>query len=256
MEHNGVITVDGVTVTKVEVEESTALAPRDVIPLPLSRADSVRLVNKLTTMKEAERLEAQEHVGIKYQVNFTTGQVAKLFGVAPRTVSKWCDNGLLECFRIPNKNFIGTDRGKDRRIPLSGIIKFCRENKYPLPKVLEKNHASDIIVHGVSYVVIDHLKAYIIDKKLVTLKSAFDAGVYIAQSMSTQVDSAIIGDMDGFANAVYIANQIAESQKLASIVILSDCPDPIHMNLLNPRVRVVPLTGVDMKSLLLNLKGS
>ena len=32
---------------------------------------------------------------------FTTGQVAKICKVAPRTVSKWFDSGRLKGYRIP-----------------------------------------------------------------------------------------------------------------------------------------------------------
>ncbi len=54
----------------------------------------------------------------------TTGQVAKLCNVAPRTVSKWFDQGHLRGYRIPGS--------KDRRIPLDQLIKFMRENGMPL----------------------------------------------------------------------------------------------------------------------------
>ena len=40
---------------------------------------------------------------------FTTGQVAKICKVAPRTVSKWFDSGRLRGYRIPGS--------QDRRIP-------------------------------------------------------------------------------------------------------------------------------------------
>ena len=54
---------------------------------------------------------------------FTTGDVAKHAGVAPRTVSMWCDTGRLASYRIPG--------GKDRRIPREGYISFLKENGMP-----------------------------------------------------------------------------------------------------------------------------
>ncbi len=54
----------------------------------------------------------------------TTGQVAKICNVAPRTVSKWFDNGQLRGYRIPGS--------KDRRIPLSQLIRFMRAYDMPL----------------------------------------------------------------------------------------------------------------------------
>jgi len=54
----------------------------------------------------------------------TTGQVAKICNVAPRTVSKWFDTGQLRGYRIPGS--------KDRRIPLSQLMRFMRANGIPL----------------------------------------------------------------------------------------------------------------------------
>jgi excisionase family DNA binding protein len=54
----------------------------------------------------------------------TTGEVAKICNVAPRTVSKWFDSGQLKGYRIPGS--------KDRRIPLNGLIKFMKQHSIPL----------------------------------------------------------------------------------------------------------------------------
>lgn len=54
----------------------------------------------------------------------TTGQVAKICNVAPRTVSKWFDSGQLKGYRIPGS--------KDRRIPLEQLIRFMKAHGMPL----------------------------------------------------------------------------------------------------------------------------
>lgn len=54
----------------------------------------------------------------------TTGEVAKICNVAPRTVSKWFDSGSLRGYRIPGS--------KDRRIPVSELIKFMRAHGIPM----------------------------------------------------------------------------------------------------------------------------
>jgi excisionase family DNA binding protein len=54
----------------------------------------------------------------------TTGQVAKICNVAPRTVSKWFDSGQLRGYRIPGS--------KDRRIPLDHLIRFMKAHGIPL----------------------------------------------------------------------------------------------------------------------------
>ena len=53
----------------------------------------------------------------------TTGDVAKICNVAPRTVSKWFDSGRLKGYRIPGS--------KDRRIPVSELIRFMKMHNMP-----------------------------------------------------------------------------------------------------------------------------
>jgi excisionase family DNA binding protein len=54
----------------------------------------------------------------------TTGEVARICKVAPRTVSKWVDTGQLRGYRIPGS--------RDRRIPLQQLIRFMRAHGMPL----------------------------------------------------------------------------------------------------------------------------
>ena len=49
---------------------------------------------------------------------FTTGQVAKICQVAPRTVSKWFDSGRLKGYRIPGSQDRRIPRESRRRLPL------------------------------------------------------------------------------------------------------------------------------------------
>lgn len=57
----------------------------------------------------------------------TTGEVAKICNVAPRTVSKWFDSGALKGYRIPGS--------KDRRIPVSQLVRFMKEHGIPFDGV-------------------------------------------------------------------------------------------------------------------------
>jgi len=54
----------------------------------------------------------------------TTGEVARICHVAPRTVSKWFDTGKLRGYRIPGS--------RDRRIPLQQLLAFMRAHSIPL----------------------------------------------------------------------------------------------------------------------------
>ncbi|MBN1796834.1 MAG: helix-turn-helix domain-containing protein [Sedimentisphaerales bacterium] len=53
----------------------------------------------------------------------TTGDVAKICNVAPRTVSKWFDSGQLKGYRIPGS--------RDRRIPMNELVRFMRQHGMP-----------------------------------------------------------------------------------------------------------------------------
>lgn len=57
----------------------------------------------------------------------TTGDVAKICNVAPRTVSKWFDRGELKGYRIPGS--------KDRRIPVSELIRFMKVHNMPATEI-------------------------------------------------------------------------------------------------------------------------
>ena len=54
----------------------------------------------------------------------TTGEVAKICNVAPRTVSKWFDSGQLRGYRIPGS--------KDRRIPFNALVRFMKQHNIPM----------------------------------------------------------------------------------------------------------------------------
>ena len=74
----------------------------------------------------------------------TTGEVAKICNVAPRTVSKWFDSGQLRGYRIPGS--------KDRRIPLNALIRFMKDHHIPL-EGLQSGQTRVLIVDDESEIV-------------------------------------------------------------------------------------------------------
>lgn len=56
---------------------------------------------------------------------FTTGRIAKVCKVAPRTVAKWIDSGLLPGYRLPGCT--------DRRVVGADLVPFLREHGVPIP---------------------------------------------------------------------------------------------------------------------------
>jgi excisionase family DNA binding protein len=68
----------------------------------------------------------------------TTGEVARICKVAPRTVTKWFDSGQLRGYRIPGS--------KDRRIPVTQLMRFMRQNNMPLDGMLHFTKTRILIV--------------------------------------------------------------------------------------------------------------
>src|SRR6185437_10875939 len=86
---------------------------------PLRACDGLLLVAKGRRRYRGENAMSST----KVKDVLTTGEVAKICNVAPRTVSKWFDSGALHGYRIPSK---------DRRIPLNQLIRFMKQHNMPL----------------------------------------------------------------------------------------------------------------------------
>jgi excisionase family DNA binding protein len=100
----------------------------------------------------------------------TTGEVAKVCNVAPRTVSKWFDSGQLHGYRIPGS--------KDRRIPLNSLIRFMKMHSIPLDG-LQSGHTRVLIVDDESEIV-DVLQKVLTEQahyEVHTAHSGFEAGL-------------------------------------------------------------------------------
>lgn len=100
----------------------------------------------------------------------TTGEVAKICNVAPRTVSKWFDSGALKGYRIPGS--------RDRRIPSGELMKFMRAHGIPL-EGMTSGRTRVLIVDGEREVV-DTLQRILTEQtsyEIRTATSAFSAGM-------------------------------------------------------------------------------
>jgi excisionase family DNA binding protein len=102
----------------------------------------------------------------------TTGDVAKICNVAPRTVSKWFDSGQLKGYRIPGS--------KDRRIPLPELLRFMKANNMPT-EALPAGKIRILVVDGSEHPATDLLE---------TLKARGSYEVQLARS-SFEVGAAI-----------------------------------------------------------------
>ncbi|MDM8007361.1 MAG: response regulator [Phycisphaerae bacterium] len=105
----------------------------------------------------------------------TTGDVARICNVAPRTVSKWFDTGQLRGYRIPGS--------KDRRIPVPQLIRFMKAHGIPLDQ-LETGRPRILIVDADADLarLLEKTLEERFDYEVVVAASAFEAGAMMEQS--------------------------------------------------------------------------
>jgi len=117
-------------------------------------------------------------MGRKYKRRdiLTTGDVAKICKVAPRTVSKWFDSGQLRGYRIPGS--------KDRRIPLEQLIRFMKAHGMPL-EGLETGQTRVLILESDSDLaeVLQKSLSEQAEYEVKTAGSAFEAGAIVVEFM-------------------------------------------------------------------------
>ncbi|MCS7167639.1 MAG: response regulator [Gemmatales bacterium] len=152
---------------------------------------------------------------------FTTGQVAKICKVAPRTVSKWFDSGRLRGYRIPGS--------QDRRIPRESLIRFLKEHGMPLGE-LEEELWHKILILGAEDLLIQRLKELLPeaeDFRIRVANSGFEAGI-LAESFHP--DTLIIDLAMGRSEAIQIAQNLRRNDEFRDTYIialaLEDEPNP------------------------------
>ena len=141
----------------------------------------------------------------------TTGDVAKICHVAPRTVSKWFDNGQLRGYRIPGS--------KDRRIPVGELIRFMKIHNMP---------TSELAVGKIRVLIADSnfkmasTLADILQSKadyeVQIVQSNFETGSVI-QKFTPHV--LLIGLLSEGINAAAVCKGIRENEDLRTIKIIA-----------------------------------
>jgi excisionase family DNA binding protein len=112
---------------------------------------------------------------LKMKDVLTTGEVAKICNVAPRTVSKWFDSGTLVGYRIPGS--------KDRRIPLAQLIKFMKHHGMPLNGLM--TGATRVMIVDDEADIVEVLEKILEDEakyEVEVAKSGFMAGITAEKS--------------------------------------------------------------------------
>ncbi len=141
---------------------------------------------------------------------FTTGQVAKICKVAPRTVSKWFDSGRLKGYRIPGS--------QDRRIPREHLIRFLKEHGMPLGE-LEDEAMGKVLLVGADSQVQAGLRELMPseDYKIESAQSGFEAGI---QAESLHPDCVVIDFAMGRNEALMIAQNLRKNPEYSEVVLI------------------------------------
>ncbi|UCG59985.1 MAG: helix-turn-helix domain-containing protein [Phycisphaerales bacterium] len=141
----------------------------------------------------------------------TTGDVAKICNVAPRTVSKWFDTGQLKGYRIPGS--------KDRRIPLHELVRFMKAHHIPtsaLPVGKIRVLVVDSSDHGASALA-EALRTKG-DYDVQTVRSNFETGV---TTLSFAPHVMLINLLAEGIDAAGICRHVRASEELQTIKIIA-----------------------------------
>jgi len=143
---------------------------------------------------------------------FTTGQVAKICKVAPRTVSKWFDSGRLRGYRIPGS--------QDRRIPREQLVRFLKEYGMPLAE-LEDETTSKLLLVGLDATLAAALRERLPESegfKFELAASGFEAGI---QAESLHPDCIVIDMKLGRNEAVQICQNLRKNSAYQNMILVA-----------------------------------
>jgi len=141
----------------------------------------------------------------------TTGDVARICNVAPRTVSKWFDNGQLKGYRIPGS--------KDRRIPLGELIRFMKAHNMPTTAlavgkmrviILDSNENTAMALTDTLQIKTDY--------EVQTVRSDFEAGAALQKFAPHVLLISLLGEC---IDATGICKSIRANEDLQTIKIIA-----------------------------------
>jgi excisionase family DNA binding protein len=149
---------------------------------------------------------------------FTSGMVARLCGVSPRTVTKWIDSGRLPGYRIPDC--------EDRRVRRAELAAFMAEHGFPLPP----GFGPRVLVVG---------EVEMVDSRRVT--NVFDAGKAFAElePSTVVVEVAAVGE----GAALGMAKLLRAMARPPVVVVHTTEDQPAGTAFVKLGCRVVPPGG-------------
>lgn len=150
----------------------------------------------------------------------STGQVAKALQVAPRTVSKWIDNGTIVGHKLPGSS--------NRRVRMGDLVRFAREYGMPL-KIPDAGKRFSILLVGVNQALADAVQEQFADCVFHLAETAYEVGQRTASHFP---HAAVVDYAIGSAAAGEVCKHLA-AENIRLLVLLPE--DVVE----------VPLDGVE-----------
>lgn len=113
--------------------------------------------------------------------SYSSGDVAKICNVTPRTIIRWISGGKLAAFKLPGRG--------NNRIAEEDLIAFLKANAMPVPQDLIKVEDRHCVIVGSDRHFIRHVKRIVRDADYVThvVSDPFEAGLHIASKQPALV---------------------------------------------------------------------
>jgi excisionase family DNA binding protein len=141
----------------------------------------------------------------------TTGDVARICHVAPRTVSKWFDSGQLKGYRIPGS--------RDRRIPLSELVRFMKLHNMPVDALpVGKTRALVVDADAESAASLARVLQEKGGYEVETVSTTFETGL-VAQKFSPHV--MLISLLSGDIDAAEICRSVHADEELQAVKLIA-----------------------------------
>jgi CheY-like chemotaxis protein len=141
----------------------------------------------------------------------TTGDVARICHVAPRTVSKWFDSGQLKGYRIPGS--------RDRRIPVGELMRFMKMHNMPTDALpVGKTRVLIVDTDAVSADALEQKLKVKTDYEIETVGTTFETGL-VAQRFSPHV--ILISLLSGNIDAGEICRSVRLDEDLQTVKLIA-----------------------------------
>lgn len=167
--------------------------------------------------------------------SYSSGDVAKICNVTPRTIIRWISAGKLAAFKLPGRG--------NNRIAEEDLVAFLRANAMPVPQEFIKVEDRHCVIFGSDKHFIRHVKRIVRDADYVThvVSDPFEAGLHIASKQPALVvlDEHVFAD-----NAKIKASKIRQILSNNTDVIVFEDAHISSVKMKEPQSAIVEEEGI------------